>query len=66
MYSLVLPGWISYASSKATIISMSQTLTEELAEYGIKVYCISPGRCSTKIKKTVSSRRRPNNNYATR
>ena len=32
------PGWLSYASSKASVISMSQTLTEELAEYGIKLY----------------------------
>ena len=40
------PGWLSYASSKAAVISMSQTLTAELAEYGIKVYCVSPGRFS--------------------
>ena len=28
------PGWLSYSSSKASIISMSQTLTDELSEYG--------------------------------
>ena len=44
------PGWLSYASSKASVIAMSQTLTVELAEYGIKVYCISPGRCATKLR----------------
>ncbi len=44
------PGWLSYASSKASVIAMSQTLTEELAEYGIKVYCVSPGRCATKLR----------------
>lgn len=44
------PGWLSYASSKASVIAMSQTLTAELAEYGIKVYCISPGRCATKLR----------------
>lgn len=44
------PGWLSYASSKAAIIAMSQTLTTELAEYGIKVYCVSPGRCATKLR----------------
>ena len=32
------------------MISISQTLTEELAEYGIKVYCVSPGRCATKLR----------------
>ena len=44
------PGWLSYASSKASVIAMSQTLTAELAEYGIKVYCVSPGRCATKLR----------------
>jgi 3-oxoacyl-[acyl-carrier protein] reductase len=44
------PGWITYSSSKAAMISISQTLTEELAEYGIKVYCVSPGRCATKLR----------------
>lgn len=48
------PGWLSYSSSKAAVISASQTLTEELAEYGIKVYCISPGRCATKLRKRLA------------
>ena len=48
------PGWLSYASSKAALISMSQTLTEELAEYNIKVYCISPGRCATDLRKKLA------------
>lgn len=53
------PGWLSYASSKAALISMSQTLTEELAEYGIKVYCISPGRCATKLRKRLAPNEDP-------
>ncbi len=48
------PGWISYASSKAALISMSQTLTAELSEYGISVYCISPGRCATKLRSRLA------------
>lgn len=44
------PGWLSYASSKASVIAMSQTLTAELSEYGIKIYCVSPGRCATKLR----------------
>ncbi len=44
------PGWLSYSSSKAAVISMSETLTAELSEYGIYVYCISPGRCATKLR----------------
>lgn len=48
------PGWLSYASSKASIISASQTLSAELAEYGIKVYCVSPGRCATKLRSRLA------------
>jgi 3-oxoacyl-[acyl-carrier protein] reductase len=48
------PGWLSYASSKASMISMSQTLSEELAEYNIKVYCVSPGRCATALRKKLA------------
>lgn len=48
------PGWLSYASSKSAVISMSQTLTSELAEYGIKIYCVSPGRCATKLRKRLA------------
>lgn len=48
------PGWLSYASSKAAVVSMSQTLTEELAEYGIRVYCISPGRCATALRRKLA------------
>lgn len=48
------PGWLSYSSSKAAVISMSKTLTDELAEYGIKVYCVSPGRCATNLRKKLA------------
>lgn len=53
------PGWLSYSSSKAAIISMSQTLSEELAEYNIKTYCISPGRCATKLRKRLAPNEDP-------
>lgn len=48
------PGWSVYAMSKAAIISMSATLTEELASYGIKVYCLSPGRCATELRRKLA------------
>lgn len=48
------PGWSVYAMSKAAIIEMSLTLTEELAGYGIKVYCLSPGRCATDLRKKLA------------
>ena len=53
------PGWISYSSSKAAVISVSQTLTAELAEYGIKVYCVSPGRCATDLRRKLAPEEDP-------
>lgn len=48
------PGWLSYASSKAALIYSSSTLAEELAEYKIRVYCISPGRCATELRRKLA------------
>ncbi|MCU9613259.1 SDR family oxidoreductase [Caldibacillus lycopersici] len=48
------PGWLAYASSKAALISISETLSAELSEYGILVYCISPGRCATELRKVLA------------
>ncbi len=53
------PGWLSYATSKAAVIAMAKTLTEELAVYGIKVYCISPGRCATKLRTRLAPNEDP-------
>lgn len=54
------PGWLAYASSKAAIISISKTLSEELSEYGILVYCISPGRCATELRRILAPDEDPN------
>lgn len=48
------PGWSVYAMSKAAVIEMSLTLTEELEDYGIKVYCLSPGRCATELRRKLA------------
>lgn len=48
------PGWSIYAMSKAAIIEMSLTLADELYPYGIKVYCLSPGRCATSLRKILA------------
>lgn len=53
------PGWISYASSKAAIIAMSQTLSAELESDNILVYCISPGRTATDLRKTLAPNEDP-------
>jgi len=48
------PGWLAYASSKAAVVSLSQTLSDELAGSGIRVYSISPGRCATELRRILA------------
>lgn len=48
------PGWLAYASSKAAVVSLGQTLSDELAGTGIKVYTISPGRCATDLRRALA------------
>jgi NAD(P)-dependent dehydrogenase (short-subunit alcohol dehydrogenase family) len=53
------PGWSAYAASKAAIINFSQTMSEELKEYGIRVYCISPGRTATELRRILAPEEDP-------
>lgn len=48
------PGWLAYASSKAAVVSLSASLSDELAGSGIKVYTISPGRCATDLRHVLA------------
>lgn len=48
------PGWVAYAASKAAVVSLSQTLADELAGTGIKVYSISPGRTATELRRILA------------
>jgi 3-oxoacyl-[acyl-carrier protein] reductase len=48
------PGWAAYAAAKAAVVSLSQTLSEELRPYGIKVYCIAPGRTATVLRRRLA------------
>jgi 3-oxoacyl-[acyl-carrier protein] reductase len=47
-------GWLTYSASKAAVINMSEVLREELAIYGTRVVCISPGRCATDLRRTLA------------
>lgn len=47
-------GWLTYSASKAAMINMSQVMREELAIYGTRVACISPGRCATALRRTLA------------
>lgn len=53
------PGWLSYACSKAAMISMSDTLREELSVFNVDVICLSPGRCATDLRKTLAPHEDP-------
>lgn len=53
------PGWLAYAASKAAVISMSKTLSDELGEYGIKVFSLSPGRCATDLRRILAPEEDP-------
>lgn len=47
-------GWLTYSASKAALINMSEVMKEELAIYGTRVVCISPGRCATDLRRTLA------------
>jgi 3-oxoacyl-[acyl-carrier protein] reductase len=53
------PGWLSYACSKSAMISMSDTLREELSVFDTDVICISPGRCATDLRKKLAPHEDP-------
>ncbi len=48
------PGWLTYGASKAAMINMSEAMKEELAIYGTRVVCISPGRCATDLRRKLA------------
>lgn len=48
------PGWCAYAASKAAVINFSMSMSEELRPYNILVYCLSPGRCATELRKKLA------------
>lgn len=47
-------GWLTYSASKAAVINMSEVMREELAIYGTRVVCISPGRTATDLRRTLA------------
>jgi short-subunit dehydrogenase len=53
------PGWVAYSASKAAVVSLSQTLAEELAGTGIKIYTISPGRTATELRRKLAPEEDP-------
>jgi len=52
-------GWLTYSASKAAVINMSQVMREELAIYGTRVVCLSPGRTATALRRTLAPEEDP-------
>ena len=52
-------GWLTYSASKAAVINMSEVMREELAIYGTRVVCISPGRTATDLRRTLAPEEDP-------
>ncbi len=53
------PGWSAYAASKSGLINFAQTMAEELRQYGIKVFCIAPGRTATDLRRRLAPNEDP-------
>ena len=53
------PGWCAYAASKAAVINLSMSQADELSSYGIKVFCIAPGRTATDLRKRLAPNEDP-------
>lgn len=47
-------GWLTYSASKAAVINMSDVMREELAIYGTRVVCLSPGRTATALRRVLA------------
>ena len=47
-------GWLTYSASKAAVINMSQVMRDELAIYGTRVVCLSPGRTATALRRVLA------------
>lgn len=48
------PGRSAYSSSKAAVINFSLSLSEELRQYGIKIYTICPGAFDTQLRRNLN------------
>ena len=48
-----LPNFSAYAASKAAVVRLTETLSEELREHGIDVNAISPGPLNTRLLNRV-------------
>lgn len=53
------PGRACYSATKAAVINFSLSLSEEMKDYGIKVYCIAPAAFDSQLRRTIA----PDDNF---
>ncbi|WP_195584633.1 SDR family NAD(P)-dependent oxidoreductase, partial [Bacteroides thetaiotaomicron] len=49
------PAYISYGCSKAAMIYLTKTLSQELAPYGIRVNALAPSMTDTRMKEQMGA-----------
>ena len=54
-----------YRSSKHALLGLSRSLYNELKEFNVRTFCISPGPIKTDIGKDIIKKENPNENYET-
>ena len=54
-----------YRSSKHALLGLSRSLHNELKEFNVRTFCISPGPIKTDMGKDIVKKENPNENYDT-
>jgi len=54
-----------YRSSKHALLGLSRSLHNELKEFNVRIFCISPGPIKTDMGKDIIKKENPNENYET-
>ena len=54
-----------YRSSKHALLGLSRSLHNELKEFNVRTFCISPGPIKTDMGKDIIKKENPNENYET-
>ena len=55
----IRPGRAAYAASKAAVISLSQSVAQEISKYNIKILCLCPGAINTDMRHEIA----PDDNF---
>jgi short-subunit dehydrogenase len=59
------PKIVGYCLAKHALLGFSRSMHEELREYNVRVYCISPGPTKTRMGKNILKKDNPDEDYDT-